>query len=214
MLWLFTGIVMVTFFWTDPKLTDFKEAEYELSKQFDLSTCSQDLSSIAYAFAVKETWNGNWLKQANKNNLFGLRHGKSTTAKRPKFAAYQIKTYTTNWYNVYSKREDSIYDMMYHFYKSWCKLTKTYVRNHLNGPNGWMWWVDAYYNTLQWLIKKYDKFKFDYRFMIKPKDNVAYLQAIKILQEKWFTPSTVFDPVYKVGTSIIVDTRYQKFRVN
>lgn len=214
MLWLFTGIVMATIFGPTPNITDFKEVEYELSKQLDLSTCSSNLSSIAYAFAVKETWNGNWLKQANKNNLFGLRYGKSTTTKRPKFAVYPVKTYTPNGYNIYSQRRDSIYDMMYHFYKSWCKLTKTYVRGHLNGHNWGWWWVDSYYNTLQWLIKKYDSFGFDYRFMIKPNNSVEFLQQIKTLQDKWFTPSTIFNPIYSVGTTIIVDTRYNKYRVN
>lgn len=213
MLWLFTGIVSMFIRWPADNITDFKEVEYELSKTYDLSSCPQSLSSIAYAFAVKETWNGNWLKQSNKNNLFGLRYGKSTTSKRPRFAAYNIKNYTPNGYNIYSNRKDSIYDMMNHFYLSWCKLTKTYVKSHLNWPNGWWWGVDAYYKTLQSQIKKFENFKFDYRFMIKPKNIQEFHAEITKLIKFGFSPKWDKEYTYKRGCSIIVDTRNMKYHV-
>jgi hypothetical protein len=48
--------LLVTFGGQPQEILEFKEVEYELSKTLDVyKKCSQPLSSVAYAFAIKET---------------------------------------------------------------------------------------------------------------------------------------------------------------
>lgn len=218
MIELFTWVVFATFFWPS-QYRDFIEVEYELNQLYGdvYEKCDIPLSAITYAFAVKETGNWNWLKQTNKNNLFWLRRWTSKTTVRPKFASYEIKTYTRNGYNVYSNRKDSIYDLMNQFYLRGCKLTKIYVRNHLNWPNWWMVWVDSYYDVIVNISKQYKNnyvSQVDARLMIKPNNIKEYQSTIQKLIDMWFTKSdSLMDYKYTTAGKIIVDTRYMKYRV-
>jgi len=215
MIWILTGLLLVTFSGQPQEILEFKQVEYELSKTLDVyNKCPQPLSSVAYAFAVKETWNGWWLKQANKNNLFWLRRWTSKTLRRPTFAAYENKKYTQAWYNVYRSRHDSIYDFMYQFYHNWCKVTKWYIKWHLNWPKGWNGWVDAYYNTITKLVKKYNSFTIQFRAMIKPKDFKSYHEEITKLENFWFKKKNEsLSYSYEKWCTIVIDTILKTYEV-
>ncbi len=166
MITLLTGFATLLFTWQPAELTQFKAIAYEFNSTlswesiYDPKKCQTDLSAIAYAFAMKETGNWKWLsKQKWKNNLFWLRYGKWKSY-RPMFNSYDVMSYTPNGYNIYKKREDSIYDFMQMFYNHWCKLSVKYVWRYKNWSKWGMWWAQEYYNQLQKHIKYYDSLKF------------------------------------------------------
>jgi len=202
MIWLFTWIVMATFFWPN-ELVEFKQVEYELNKTYwDVYTkCDSQLSSIAYAFAMRETGNWKWLKQNNKNNLFWLRHWRSTTSVRPKFSSYGTKRYTPSWYNVYVSRTDSIYDFMNQFYLGWCKLTKWYVKWHKNWKNWWNEWVDSYYKFIKSQQTKYNN-KVKERLIIRWRHTLDWL---------WLKDTTTY--TWDKFNLTVVDTRTMTYSI-
>lgn len=209
---------MVSYQWPQ-ELVEFKQIEYDISQTYwkeVYTKCNIPLSSIAYAFAVKESGNGNWHKQANKNNLFWLRYGKSTTKARPMFAQYDVKSYTTNGYNVYNTRYDAIYDFMNQYYTRGCSLSKTYVRGHLNGSNGGRGWVDDYYGFIQKYSKSFSNranANVSMRVLTKPKSAIEFYDTTKTLKENWYSHKDYLEYLYVTWSTIIVDSRTSTYSV-
>ena len=211
LLWL-SSIVMATFMWPQ-QYTEFKQVEYDLSKTYEwvYKECDIPLSAVAYAFAVKESWNWAGHKQANKNNLFWLRKGTSKTTARPIFASYPYKSYTPNGYNVYNKRYDSIYDFMNQFYTRWCNLTKWYVKGHLNGWNGWWNGVDSYYATIIAQSNKFTRADIDVRVLLKPSSLIEFNSIIRWLEWNGFKGNNLIQ--YSYWASIVADSRNNTYKI-